>query len=259
MTAAPPAAHERPAEGSSGTLFVCAGPIGNLEDLTARTLRILGEVQVVACEDTRRTRILLGHHHLHPRLLSYHEHNRREAIPRILASLHEGSDVALLTDAGTPGISDPGAELVAAAFDQGIRVVPLPGPSAVTTALSVAGFSASRFTFEGFLPRKSGERRRAIEHLRDDERTVVFFETPHRLASSLQDLAEVLGGERRVLVARELTKVYEETIQTTLSEAAAIFEARRPRGEFTLVIEGAARRKRTREARERYKDREGGE
>lgn len=221
-----------------GTLYLVGTPIGNLEDITLRALRVLREVDLIAAEDTRRTAKLLRHYDIHTPLTSYHEHNRRQKLPVLLQALQQG-DVALVSDAGMPGISDPGHELVRAAIEQGVRVVPVPGPSAVVTALVASGLPADRFTYLGFLPRERPERRRALQDVADIPHTLVLFEAPHRLVDTLADMVEVLGGHRRVAVARELTKVHEEFWRGTLEEALAHFRETPPRGEFTLVVEGA--------------------
>ena len=219
----------------TGTLYVVATPIGNLEDLTPRAARVLGEVALVAAEDTRQTRKLLSRLGVSARIVSYNRHNARQRTPALLDTLHEG-DVALVTDAGAPVVSDPGAGLVAAAARAGFDVVSVPGPSAVTAALAVAGFSADTFHFLGFLPRTTRARRAALTEASSLRATLVLFEAPHRLLATLADAAEVFG-DRRVAVCREMTKVYEEVFRGTVREAIAHFET--PRGEFTLVIEGA--------------------
>lgn len=213
-----------------------ATPIGNLEDVTLRALRVLGEVSLVCAEDTRTTRKLLARHAVRARLMSYNEHNMRERTPAILSALAAG-DVALVSEAGTPGVSDPGYELVVAAIAAGFPVVAVPGPSAVLAALAVSGLPAREFTFVGFLPRRSGERRRALASLAREPRTLVLFEAPHRLRGTLADMLAV-WGDRRVAVCRELTKVHEEVFRGRVSEALERFG--QPRGEFTLVVEGAA-------------------
>ncbi len=217
-------------------LYLVATPIGNLEDITLRALRVLREVSLVAAEDTRTARKLLSHYGIRARLLSYHQHNKEARIPRILRELARG-DVALISEAGMPGISDPGVELVAAAVREGFRVVPVPGPSAVVAALAVSGLPTHQFTFLGFLPRQAGERRRLLQRVAGEERTLVVMEAPHRLRESLQDMLAVLG-DRRVAVCRELTKAFEEVFRGSISEALAHF--REPRGEFTLVVAGAS-------------------
>ena len=216
------------------TLYVVATPIGSLEDVTLRALRILGEVGLIAAEDTRITRRLLGRHDVHTPVTSYHEHNKRSKLPSLLATLRE-KDVALVSDAGTPGLSDPGTELVSAAAEAGARVVPIPGPSAVTSAIAVSGLPGDDFVYLGFLPRKRGERKALLQSASAEPRTLVAFEAPHRLQSALADVLETLG-DRRVTVCRELTKLHEEVFRSTVSEALAHFAS--PKGEFTLVIEG---------------------
>jgi 16S rRNA (cytidine1402-2'-O)-methyltransferase len=217
------------------TLYVVATPIGNLEDITLRALRILSEAYVIAAEDTRTTRKLLSHHGIRARLISYNEHNMKKRTPSLLHALDKG-DIAIVTEAGMPAISDPGFELVAAVLDAGHDVVPVPGASAVLAALTVSGLPAKRFTFVGFLPRRKGERHKLLESLRDDPATLVIFESPHRLHTTLTALRETLGG-RRIAVCRELTKLHEEVFRGTIGDAIAHFTG--PRGEFTLVVEGA--------------------
>lgn len=218
-----------------GTLYVVATPIGNLEDVTLRALRVLKEVELVACEDTRRTRTLLTHFGIHVPVTSYFEHNKLTKGPAILRTLSEGKSVALVTDAGTPGISDPGFLLVKAARESGVTVVPVPGPSAVVAALSAAGVPADRFTFEGFLPVKPGRRLHRLEALRALEMTVVCYESPHRILASLEAVARVFG-DREIVAAREMTKQFEEIVRGTARQLAERFAAGPVRGEFTLII-----------------------
>lgn len=222
--------------GHQGTLYLVATPIGNLEDITLRAIRVLKEVDVIACEDTRRTRGLLSHLGARTPVLSLHEHNERARIPRLLDLLRGGKQVALVSDAGTPAISDPGALLVAAAVEAGIPVVPVPGPSAVTAAVALAGFPTERFAFVGFLPRRPRERRRMLEGLAGLPMALVMFETPHRVREALADLADAFGGRRMVLV-RELTKVHEEVLRGTAAEIREALDED-PRGEVTMVVEG---------------------
>lgn len=224
-----------------GTLYVVATPLGHLGDLTARAADTLRRVPVVVAEDTRHSRKLLSHLDAHPRLLSSHAHSGPGAARAVLAALSRGEDVALVTDAGTPAISDPGAELVREARAAGHAVVPIPGPSAVTTALSAAGFPADRYLFLGFLPRKGPERTRLLERIAAEEWTTVVFEAPGRVGGLLLDLAAACGGSRNGVVARELTKVHEEFRHGTLEQLASRFgdEAAAPRGECTVLIEGA--------------------
>lgn len=220
-----------------GVLYVCATPIGNLEDVTLRLLRVLREADLVAAEDTRTTRKLLSRYELSAKLISHHAHSTPEAVARLVERLTAGANVALVSEAGTPGISDPGLPLVEAALAAGIRVEPVPGPSAVIAALSVAGLPTGRFAFEGFLPAKGKERRRRLAELSSERRTVVLYEAPHRLLRTLEELRAELG-ERRVVVARELTKQFEEFFRGTLTEARDHFTRGERRGEFTLVIAG---------------------
>jgi 16S rRNA (cytidine1402-2'-O)-methyltransferase len=218
-----------------GTLYVVATPLGNLEDVTLRALRVLKEVAVIACEDTRRTRILLSHFGIHAPVTSYFEHNKLRKGARLIETLGRGQSVALVTDAGTPGISDPGFLLVKQAREAGVPVVPVPGPSAVVTALSAAGVPADRFVFDGFLPVKPGRRVHRLEALRDLEMTVVCYESPHRILPALDAIAQVFG-EREIVVARELTKQFEEIVRGPAATLKARFEAGPVRGEFTLII-----------------------
>lgn len=224
------------------TLYVVATPLGHLGDLSPRAAEILRSVGVVAAEDTRRTRQLLTHLGASPRLISYHAHSDAGRLDSLLAILADGRDVALVSDAGTPGVSDPGAALVRAVWDAGGRVVPIPGPSAVATALSAAGFSADRFLFLGFVPRKGSDRLRLLRSAAESEWTVVLFEAANRVVDLLTDLMVLTAPERQGAVARELTKIYEEIRRGTLPELAAHYATVAPRGEVTVVIEGAARR-----------------
>jgi 16S rRNA (cytidine1402-2'-O)-methyltransferase len=218
-----------------GTLYVVATPIGNLEDITLRALRVLKEVGLVACEDTRRTRTLLTHFGIHVPVTSYFEHNKLAKGPAILKTLREGKSVALVTDAGTPGISDPGFLLVREAREAGIPVVPVPGPSAVVAALSAAGIPADSFVFDGFLPVKPGKRIHRLEALRDLEMTLVCYESPHRILAALEAIGHVFG-QVEIVVARELTKQFEEIVRGTPAALRERFAAGTVRGEFTLVI-----------------------
>ena len=218
-------------------LHIIATPIGNLEDVTLRALRVLGEVKLVLAEDTRRTRVLLDRHSVDARPVSLHAHNEAARVDRALSVLDAGGDVALVSDAGTPLVSDPGERLVRAVVDAGHAVSPVPGASAVLSALSVAGLPAAPFTFVGFLPRKKGERDRLLGALRERTETLVFFESPRRVANTLRQLCEILG-DREACAARELTKLHEQVARGTLSELAARFDGE-ARGEFTLVVAGA--------------------
>jgi len=222
-----------------GTLYVVATPIGNLEDMTFRAIRVLQTVDVIAAEDTRHTGKLLQHFQIQTPQISYHEHNRTQRLPELLAQLQGGRAIALVTDAGMPGISDPGYELVKACAEVGVTVVPVPGASAVITALSASGLMSDRFTFEGFLPTKGKDRRDRLEALALETRTMVLYEAPHRLQQTLQDLIHHLEPERSIVLARELTKMHEEFWRGTIAEAVKEFGDRAPQGEFTLVIAGA--------------------
>jgi len=216
------------------TLYIVATPIGNVEDISLRALRILSQVQLIAAEDTRKTRRLLAAYGIKARLTSYHEHNKEAKLPYLLHRL-ESEDVALVAEAGMPGISDPGYELVVAASERGIPLVPIPGPSVVVTALAVSGLPINQFTYLGFLPRRKGPRKRLLEQVAEEERTILALEAPHRLVSALEDILEVLG-DRRIAVCRELTKIHEEVFRGTVREAIAHFPE--PKGELTLVIAG---------------------
>lgn len=229
-------------------LYVVATPIGNLEDITLRALRVLGEVQLIAAEDTRTARKLLNRYNIKTRLTSYFEHNKRMKMPVLLEML-EDQDIALISEAGMPGISDPGYELIKAAIENDIQVVALPGSSAVTTALAAAGLPADQFVYLGFLPRKKGEKRSLLASVKEEPRTLVCFESPYRVVDSLKAMLEVLG-DRNVAVCRELTKLHEEVFRNTLSGAVAHFQ--KPRGEFTIVIQGTGDIKKSlRKAREK--------
>ena len=222
----------------SGRLFVVATPIGNLADITLRALRVLGEVDVVAAEDTRTTRKLLTHHGISTPLVSYHEHNESVRTPELLERMTAGESVAVVSEAGTPSISDPGYRLVREAIAAGIVVEPLPGASAVLAAVVVSGLPSDAFVFEGFLPRRAGERRRRLEELRTERRTLVFFEAPHRLDRSLADMADVLG-DREVALCRELTKLHEDVRRGTLALLASDIQRTPVKGEIVLVVSGA--------------------
>jgi 16S rRNA (cytidine1402-2'-O)-methyltransferase len=221
-----------------GTLYLIATPIGNLEDITVRASRLLGEVSLVAAEDTRRTGKLLAYLGIKTRLVSYFQHNELKQLDSILETL-DGGDIALVSDAGTPAINDPGFLLVREALKAGHQVSPVPGPSAPIAALVVSGLASDRFTYLGYLPRKGIERRRFLQEVKDWPYTLIFLEAPHRLESALQDIYTVLG-DRTLAVARELTKVHEEVIRGTVSEAITHFRQAPPRGEITIVVSGAA-------------------
>ncbi|MDM9582540.1 MULTISPECIES: 16S rRNA (cytidine(1402)-2'-O)-methyltransferase [unclassified Nostoc] len=221
-----------------GTLYVVGTPIGNLEDITFRAVRILQTVDIIAAEDTRHTGKLLQHFQVKTPQVSYHEHNRTSRIPELLEHLVNNKAIALVSDAGMPGISDPGYELVKACIEAGIPVVPIPGASAAITALSAAGLPTDRFVFEGFLPAKTQQRQEHLESLQTESRTLIFYESPHRLRDTLQDLAEIWGSDRQIVLGRELTKLYEEFWRGTIAEAIAYYSQREPQGEYTLVVAG---------------------
>ena len=221
-----------------GTLYIVATPIGNLEDITQRALRVLREVELIACEDTRHTRVLLNHFGIHTKTISYHEHNERERAEHLCDLLESGKDVAVVSDAGTPLISDPGFRIVAAAAERGIPVVPIPGAAAFVAALVASGLPPDQFFFAGFLPARATQRRTKLESLRAVQATLIFYEAPHRIAATLKDALEALGN-RRAAVARELTKLHEEIVRGTLSELTERFsETSPPRGEIVLMISG---------------------
>jgi 16S rRNA (cytidine1402-2'-O)-methyltransferase len=221
----------------TGTLFVVGTPIGNLEDVTLRALRVLREADIIAAEDTRHTGHLLGRYEIRKLLVSYHEHNEARRTPELMNRLQEGQSVALVSDAGMPTISDPGWRLIRAAIQDGIRVESVPGPSAVTAAVSLAGLTDGPFYFHGFLPHKTAQRRKILTGLDRLKCALVFFESPYRVVKSLRDMRETLGN-RRVVVARELTKKFEEFIRGTLDEVMKRLENKTVRGEITIVLEG---------------------
>lgn len=220
-----------------GILYLCATPIGNLEDMTYRAVRVLGEVALIAAEDTRHTRKLLSHFEIHTRLISYHEHNKVERGPEIIERLLAGEDVAVVSDAGLPGISDPGSDLVVLAIVAGITVVPLPGANAALSALVCSGIDTSLFTFVGFLPKGKKKRREIIASLVSNPYTMVFYESPHHIKTTLTELSNAFG-ERSAVVGRELTKKFEEFLRGTLESLKLHFAQNDPRGEFTLVVAG---------------------
>ncbi len=222
-----------------GLLYVVATPIGNLEDITLRAVRVLSEVDVIAAEDTRHTRKLLAHLDIHTPLTSFHAHSGTARLERILRTLEEGKSVALVTDAGTPGIADPGQPLIAAAAENGITVVPVPGPTAAAAAVSIAAFPGSMFSFLGFLPGRPSRRKRLLASVADLPFTLVIYASPYRLVEDLRTCHDCLGN-REVVVARELTKLHEEVLRGTIGEMIAHFEQNRPRGEFTLAIRAVA-------------------
>jgi 16S rRNA (cytidine1402-2'-O)-methyltransferase len=221
-----------------GTLYIVATPIGNLEDMTFRAVRILQAVDMIAAEDTRHTGRLLQHFQVKTPQISYYEHNSNSRIPELLEHLEYGKTIALVSDAGMPGISDPGYELIKACIDNNITVVPIPGASAVITALSAAGLPTDRFIFDGFLPAKSQKRQEYLASLQGESRTLVFYESPHRLRDTLADLGEILGSDRSLVIARELTKLYEEFWRGTIAEGITHYQDKEPQGEYTLLVAG---------------------
>ena len=240
-----------------GTLYLCATPIGNLGDITQRVLDTLRAVDLIAAEDTRNTLRLLNHFEIRKPMTSYHEHNKYEKAQELLARLHAGEDIAVVTDAGTPAISDPGEVLAALCIEEGIRVTSLPGACALITALTMSGLPARRFCFEGFLPSartEKKERRRILDRLRAEERTIILYEAPHHLRAALADLKDVLGGDRRITLCRELTKRFEEALPLCLEEAVRFYEENEPRGEYVLVVAGADPAKIEAEARAAWED-----
>jgi 16S rRNA (cytidine1402-2'-O)-methyltransferase len=225
-------------EPKPGTLYIVGTPIGNLEDMTFRAVRILQSVDMIAAEDTRHTGKLLQHFQIKTPQMSYHEHNRNSRIPEILEFLKYGKAIALVSDAGMPGISDPGYELIKACVDAEIDVVPIPSATAAITALSASGLPTNRFIFDGFLPAKSQQRREYLQSLLTEIRTLVFYESPHRLRETLKDLGDIFGGDRQIVIARELTKLYEEFWRGTIAEAIAHYQQKEPQGEYTLLVAG---------------------
>ncbi|MBO4898890.1 MAG: 16S rRNA (cytidine(1402)-2'-O)-methyltransferase [Lachnospiraceae bacterium] len=230
-------AKKKDPKNSSGMLYLCATPIGNLKDITERVKETLGSVDIIAAEDTRNSIRLLNHFGIKTPMTSYHEHNKYEKADTLIAQMMDGKDVALITDAGTPAISDPGEVLVRRCHEEGITVTSLPGACACITALTLSGLNTRRFVFEGFLPYDKKERQSVLESLKDEHRTVIMYEAPHHLKKTLADLLDTIG-DRRLTICRELTKKFESVTPTTLSEAVAYHEDNEPRGEYVLVIEG---------------------
>ncbi len=225
----------------SGTLYLCATPIGNLEDMTFRVIRTLKEVDLIAAEDTRNSIKLLNHFEIQTPMTSYHEYNKYEKGRKLVEKLQDGMNIALITDAGTPGISDPGEELVKMCYEAGIPVTSLPGAAACITALTLSGLSTRRFAFEAFLPTDKKEKEMVLQEIERETRTIIMYEAPHRLLKTLKMLSERLGKERRITVCRELTKRHETAFATTLEEACAYYNEQPPKGECVLVIEGRSR------------------
>lgn len=235
----------------AGTLYLCATPIGNLGDMTPRVVETLRNVDIIAAEDTRNSLKLLTHFEIHTPMTSYHEYNKVEKAHALIAKMAQGQDVALITDAGTPAISDPGEVFVKLCHEAGIHVTSLPGAAACITALTLSGLSTRRFSFEGFLPPDKKERAEVLEECRDESRTMIFYEAPHHLKKTLQELYTALG-DRHVTICRELTKKFETVMPTTLQGALDFYEANEPRGEYVLVIEGRSREEKRQEARENW-------
>ena len=225
----------------TGTLYLCATPIGNLEDITYRVLRTLKEVDLIAAEDTRNSIRLLNHFEIKTPMTSYHEYNKIDKAYQLVAKMREGKNIALITDAGTPGISDPGEDIVRICYEEGIPVTSLPGAAACITALTMSGLSTRRFAFEAFLPKDKKEHQAVLEELKTETRTIIIYEAPHHLVRTLQELSDTLGGDRRLTICRELTKRHEEKMQTTFADSLAYYEVNEPRGEYVLIIAGRSR------------------
>lgn len=225
----------------TGTLYLCATPIGNLEDITYRVLRTLKEVDLIAAEDTRNSIRLLNHFEIKTPMTSYHEYNKIDKAYQLVAKMREGKNIALITDAGTPGISDPGEDIVRICYEEGIPVTSLPGAAACITALTMSGLPTRRFAFEAFLPKDKKEHQAVLEELKTETRTIIIYEAPHHLVRTLQELSDTLGGDRRFTICRELTKRHEEKLQMTLADSLSYYEVNEPRGEYVLIIAGRSR------------------
>lgn len=225
----------------TGTLYLCATPIGNLEDITYRVLRTLKEVDLIAAEDTRNSIRLLNHFEIKTPMTSYHEYNKIDKAYQLVAKMREGKNIALITDAGTPGISDPGEDIVRICYEEGIPVTSLPGAAACITALTMSGLPTRRFVFEAFLPKDKKEHQAVLEELKTETRTIIIYEAPHHLVRTLQELHDTLGGDRRFTICRELTKRHEEKLQMTLADSLSYYEVNEPRGEYVLIIAGRSR------------------
>lgn len=225
----------------TGTLYLCATPIGNLEDITYRVLRTLKEVDLIAAENTRNSIRLLNHFEIKTPMTSYHEYNKIDKAYQLVAKMREGKNIALITDAGTPGISDPGEDIVRICYEEGIPVTSLPGAAACITALTMSGLPTRRFAFEAFLPKDKKEHQAVLEELKTETRTIIIYEAPHHLVRTLQELSDTLGGDRRLTICRELTKRHEEKMQTTFADSMAYYEVNEPRGEYVLIIAGRSR------------------
>lgn len=231
--------HSQSSTPRRGALYLVSTPIGNLEDISLRALRILREADLIACEDTRQSQKLLSHYEIHNKLISCHEHNESERAPELVSRMEQGARIALVTDAGTPSISDPGYRLVRSCLEHEIPVIPIPGPSALTAALAASGFATDEFTFVGFPPRVGGKRRKSLEKLKTEPRTLIFYEAPHRVMGFLEDAFRVFGN-RRAVIAREVTKVYEEFLRGNLGELLDAVRRTPLRGEITVLIAGAS-------------------
>lgn len=225
----------------TGTLYLCATPIGNLEDITYRVLRTLKEVDLIAAEDTRNSIRLLNHFEIKTPMTSYHEYNKIDKAYQLVAKMREGKNIALITDAGTPGISDPGEDIVRICYEEGIPVTSLPGAAACITALTMSGLPTRRFAFEAFLPKDKKEHQAVLEELKTETRTIIIYEAPHHLVRTLQELSDTLGRDRRLTICRELTKRHEEKLQMTLADSLSYYEVNEPRGEYVLIIAGRSR------------------
>lgn len=225
----------------TGTLYLCATPIGNLEDITYRVLRTLKEVDLIAAEDTRNSIRLLNHFEIKTPMTSYHEYNKIDKAYQLVAKMREGKNIALITDAGTPGISDPGEDIVRICYEEGIPVTSLPGAAACITALTMSGLPTRRFAFEAFLPKDKKEHQAVLEELKTETRTIIIYEAPHHLVRTLKELHDTLGGDRRLTICRELTKRHEEKLQMTLADSLSYYEVNEPRGEYVLIIAGRSR------------------
>ena len=225
----------------TGTLYLCATPIGNLEDITYRVLRTLKEVDLIAAEDTRNSIRLLNHFEIKTPMTSYYEYNKIDKAYQLVAKMREGKNIALITDAGTPGISDPGEDIVRICYEEGIPVTSLPGAAACITALTMSGLPTRRFAFEAFLPKDKKEHQAVLEELKTETRTIIIYEAPHHLVRTLQELHDTLGGDRRLTICRELTKRHEEKLQMTLADSLSYYEVNEPRGEYVLIIAGRSR------------------
>ena len=237
----------------AGKLYLCATPIGNLKDITPRVLETLAQVDLIAAEYTRNSKKLMTHFQITTPMTSYHEYNKVEKAQVLIEKLKSGKDIALITDAGTPAISDPGEVLVKMCQEEGITVTSLPGPAALITALTLSGLSTRRFCFEGFLPPDKKERRRVLDDLKEESRTIILYEAPHHLKGTLQELSETLG-DRRITICRELTKKFETILPTTLGQANSLYEQEEPRGEYVLVLEGKSFKQQEEEKQASYRE-----